>query len=210
MTDTQEEHSARRRPRTLALATVAIAHVAAIIVIASSRPLTRLVESPDSLVTILLPQTAPRPETTKPERPVRRPPRPAASAPQPQSAASESTAPVALPPVDWQQQLEGAAKAKADATPWQSVVPKPKAKPKKEFGWSRAHTHRIDPGEPGELPVLHLGEHCVLIGFLIPACSFGKIPPRGDLFDGMNDPDRPSSVPEAPPSDMRHSDESQE
>src|SRR6266850_107638 len=184
MTDTQQEHPAHRRPRSLALATVAILHVVVIVIIVSSRPLGRLVDSAESLVMILLPQTPPRPETTKPERPVRRPPRPAASTVQPQSAVNESTAPVALPPVDWQQELEGAAKAKADATPWQSVVPKPKAKPKKEFGWSRAHTHRIDRGEPGDLPVLHLGEHCVLIGFLIPACRLGKIPPRGDLFDG--------------------------
>src|SRR5258705_9581070 len=99
MTDKQQEHPAHRRPRSLALATVAILHVAAIIVIASSRPLTRLVESPDSLITILLPQTAPRPETTKPESPVRRPPQPGASMAQPRSAVNESTAPVALPPV---------------------------------------------------------------------------------------------------------------
>ena len=210
MTATQKEHPAHRRPRTLALATVALAHVVVIFIIVSSRPLARLVDSSESLVMILLPQTAPRPETTTPARPARRPAQPAAGTAQPQSATIESIAPVGLPPVDWQLELEGAAKAKADATPWQSVVPKPKAKPKKEFGWSRAHTHRIDRGEPGELPVLHLGEHCVLIGFLIPACRLGKIPPRGDLFDGMDDPDRPSSVPDAPPSDMRHSDESYE
>lgn len=155
---------------------------------------------------ILLPQTAPRPETTPPERRLRRPTRPAASTAQPQlqsqSAASESTAPVALPPVDWQQELKGAAKAKADATPWQSVVPKTRPKPKKEFGWDRKHTNRIEHGGPGELPALHIGDHCVLVAFLIPACAFGKIPVRGDLFDGMKDPDRPSSVPDVPPPDI--------
>jgi hypothetical protein len=87
------------------------------------------------------------------------------------------------------------------------VVPKPKVKPKKEFGWDRKHTNRI---ERGALPAVHVGDHCVLIAFLIPACSFGKIPVRGDLFDGMDDPDRPSSVPDAPASDMRHSNESPE
>jgi hypothetical protein len=198
-----------RLNRAISVTTVAVAHVAVVALIFILWPTAqRFVEWPESLVVISLPEPAPRPETTKPVTAAQRPARPAASTTPPQSAANESTAPVALPPVDWQQELEGAAKAKADATPWQSVVPKPKAKPKKEFGWSRAHTNRIDRGEPGDLPVLHIGEHCVLIGFLIPACRLGKIPPRGDLFDGMNDPDPPSSVPDAPPSDMRHSDES--
>lgn len=199
-----------RRTRAPPLVFVGIAHAVAIALILVFSPVPqRFVEWPESLVVIDLPEAPPRPETTLPvrneRRSARRPERIAAT---PGPVMSEdSTAPTALPRVDWQRELEASAKAKADKTPWRSVTPPPKVKPKKEFGWDRKHTNRIEHGGPGELPALHIGDHCVLIGFLIPACAFGKIPPRTDLFEDMKDPDRPSSVPEAPPSDVVHSKE---
>jgi hypothetical protein len=73
----------------------------------------------------------------------------------------------------------------------------PECKPRRyEFKWSR------EPGTlewDGLLPFVRLGERCVIgLGFF--GCGIGPLPePNGELFDGMQDPDRPrSSVPEVP------------
>jgi len=121
--------------------------------------------------------------------------------PQPGAAPAESTAPVALPPIDWQLEGERAAARKALATPWQPATGDKKLH-KPEFGWSHARTHRIEKDPESGIAILELNDHCVLVGLIIPMCSVGKIKPRGDLFDGMKDPDRPSSVPDAPKQDV--------
>lgn len=208
MAEAKQEISVSRRARALPLAAVLAIHVAGFaILLASSRVPGRLVESADAFVMLLLPEPPPRPETTPPERPPRRP---AAANPRTlqipvppvTTAPLESSAPVALPPVDWQQEMQDTAKKKGDATPWRSVVPNPDKKPKHEFKWDRAHTRRIEVDEETRIPVLNLNDHCALIFFLVPGCRIGKIKPNGELFDGMNDPDRPtSSVPDAPTPD---------
>ena len=73
----------------------------------------------------------------------------------------------------------------------------PECKPRRyHFKWSR------EPGTlewDGLLPFVRLGERCAIgLGFF--GCGIGPLPePNGDLFDGMQDPDRPrSSVPEVP------------
>lgn len=67
----------------------------------------------------------------------------------------------------------------------------PNCKPPPEFKWAPPKT-----GFSGGLPYLRVGDRCVIgLGFF--GCSLTKPPARGDLFEGMDDPDRErSSVPE--------------
>jgi hypothetical protein len=58
-----------------------------------------------------------------------------------------------------------------------------------EFGWDRAHTHRIEALEGGG-SLLWINDRCfiVMAGLIpFPMCGIGKIPVRGDLFDHMHD-----------------------
>jgi hypothetical protein len=63
---------------------------------------------------------------------------------------------------------------------------KPRTKP---FGWDRSHTHRVEV-LPGQGIRFRLNDHCDLFVSFVPmaGCSLGRIPARGDLFDGMNAP----------------------
>jgi hypothetical protein len=59
----------------------------------------------------------------------------------------------------------------------------------KDFAWSRAHTHRIEPLEGGGT-FIHLNDRCgiVFMVMVLPVCQLGKIEARGDLFEGLKDP----------------------
>jgi hypothetical protein len=206
MRDPQEE--APRRTRALPLIAVLGIHVMLIAgFLISSRIPWRLVDSSDAIVMILLPQSPPRPETTtltnevtvrsRISRHVTVP----ADVPRPDAPPAESTAPVAIPRIDWQLEGERVAARKAQETPWQPTAD-PTKQHKAEFGWSHARTHRLEKDPESGLPVLNLNDHCALFALIVPGCRVGKIKPRGDLFDGMKDPDRPSSVPDAPPQDV--------
>jgi hypothetical protein len=67
-----------------------------------------------------------------------------------------------------------------------------------EFGWSRAHTHRIEPIEDGGT-FIWINDRCgvVLKGLVIPVCRLGKIAARGDLFEHMRDPPELGTEPRA-------------
>ena len=58
-----------------------------------------------------------------------------------------------------------------------------------KFGWSHAHTHRVE-SLPGVGTLINLNDRCaILITFmLIPMCKLGKIDARADLFQYMDDP----------------------
>jgi hypothetical protein len=65
--------------------------------------------------------------------------------------------------------------------------PDPDYKP--EFGWYHARTHRIEAIEGGG-SILWINDRCfiVMAGLIpFPMCGIGKIPTRGDLFNGMHD-----------------------
>ena len=67
----------------------------------------------------------------------------------------------------------------------------------KEFEWN-PEQHRV--GFSGGLPYVRVGERCVVgLGFF--GCGFGRLPSaNGDLFEGMDDPERDrSSVPSPNP-----------
>ena len=58
-----------------------------------------------------------------------------------------------------------------------------------DFAWSKAHTERVSAIEGGGM-MIRLNERCAIVIVLVPmpACAFGKIKPRSDLFEHMNDP----------------------
>ncbi|MFC4308024.1 hypothetical protein ACFPN2_02920 [Steroidobacter flavus] len=70
----------------------------------------------------------------------------------------------------------------------------PNCKPAPEFRWAPPKA-----GFSGGLPYISVGDHCVIgLGFF--GCGFGKPAANGNLFDGMDAPDRDrSSVPDPNP-----------
>lgn len=106
------------------------------------------------------------------------------------------------PSINWSEEARRAAAAAAEKMP----VPDrskcdstgladpglPECKPQPEFKWAPPKA-----GFSGGLPYVRVGDRCAVgLGFF--GCGIGKPPPaRGDLFEGMEDPDRErSSVPE--------------
>ncbi|MEO8063165.1 MAG: hypothetical protein ABI821_10500 [Pseudomonadota bacterium] len=62
----------------------------------------------------------------------------------------------------------------------------------KPFGWDKTQTQRLEV-IPGIGTRIRLTDHCEVFVTLIPmvGCSLGKIPARGDLFEGMDAPVKP-------------------
>ncbi|GFE80544.1 hypothetical protein GCM10011487_25440 [Steroidobacter agaridevorans] len=115
---------------------------------------------------------------------------------------AEDPAPGTGPSINWSEEAHRAAAAAAARAP----IPDrskcdstglgdpalPNCKPPPEFKWAPPRA-----GFSNGLPYMTVGERCVIgLGFF--GCGIGKKPPaRGDLFEGMDDPERePSSVPE--------------
>jgi hypothetical protein len=108
------------------------------------------------------------------------------------------------PSIDWSGEARRAAAAAAEKVP----IPDrskcdstgladpalPNCKPRPKFEWAPPKA-----GFAQGLPYVMLGDRCVIgLGFF--GCSLGKPPANGDLFDGMDDPDRDhSSVPDSRP-----------
>jgi hypothetical protein len=73
----------------------------------------------------------------------------------------------------------------------------PSASKKSEFGWDRAHTHRVETLEGGGT-MIHLNDRCVIVllgPIPFPVCGIGKIQARGDLFEHLNDAPKIEVVP---------------
>ncbi len=123
-----------------------------------------------------------------------------AALPSPQAVTVPEDSPRA-PRIDWQAAAERVAAGAANvAVPRRFGMPAAKPAPARapEFGWDRSHTERVRPIDGGGIAVM-LGENCVLAFAPLPVfgCVPGRREARGDLFDGMRDPDRPDgSVPE--------------
>lgn len=120
--------------------------------------------------------------------------------PAPLEAESTSSS-VAAPAINWSEEGRRAAVAAAARVPTpdrnkcdSTGLGDPtlrNCKPPPEFKWAPPKA-----GFSQGLPYMRLGDRCVIgLGFF--GCSLGKPPARGDLFEGMDDPDRErSSVPE--------------
>ena len=126
------------------------------------------------------------------------------------SGAEQSPSPSQAPhSIDWQGELERAAKEVAAAVPKEQLR-LPCREPRK-FGDPPQTDCRPPPkltewepepplgGIAGGLPFVRLGKRCAIgLGFF--ACGVGELPkPNGEVFKSMDDPDRPrSSVPDDP------------
>lgn len=108
----------------------------------------------------------------------------------------------AVPPIDWQAQLELAAKHSAtEADEGIAYRDLSKSMSSAQLAWLK--DHHMKPASPGitwkeprvevtkdGLPIVHISDHCVLVpNYLIPMvfCSIGRIEPNGDLFKHMHD-----------------------
>jgi hypothetical protein len=99
--------------------------------------------------------------------------------------------------VDWNAEAARAAEDAARGPAFTRSFGMPEtsnAKPQahEEFGWSHAHTHRVEPLSDGGF-VLNITDRCAIVVVLLPMpfCRIGTIPVRGDLFERMHDPARP-------------------
>lgn len=104
--------------------------------------------------------------------------------------------------IDWDRAAQSA--ATAATTPPRRGFGMPESKPKaaapREFGWDRTHTERIH-AIPGGGIGIRINDNCEIAFVPLPigGCALGKRKARGDLFEGMKDPDRPAgSVPDVP------------
>jgi hypothetical protein len=189
--------------RAIALAAAGALHVVAIALLVSGTGRAMLHRSiePESIARIILlrpeppqrpfiPQSAP--SEPVPAGPTRGPPPSAATAPRDGSAGT-STA-ITLPPIDWQREAaisarrfvesEDARQQEFDLSGKREAAARRGAADDARhpsFGWSNQRRVQLEDG----VPVLKLGEQCVLVAFLIPACAFGRVEARGDLFDAM-------------------------
>jgi hypothetical protein len=173
------------RTRTLALLAIVALHVALIALLWHSTLEVRREEpAPAMQIVMLLPHPIERPPPAAPRRKPSavEPVAPATPATPSEPEAQEgSNAPTALPWVDWEREAKDAARREAEAHPLPALPPRKKP----SFGWSHSHLKRIEKVEGAYL--LWLSDRCALVNFIIPACKVGKMPARGDLFDGMEE-----------------------
>jgi hypothetical protein len=175
-------------------------------------PVTRRVAHSDQS-SVLFFIDAPRPiATTTPrvQAPSLRPSPTVVAAPIEATPEETSAAPAPSNPssaIDWTAQANEAAAAVVDKAIGEetrksepedrpkSFLPPCHRKPPKQFKWQEPRA-----GFSGGLPYVRVGERCVIaLGFF--GCGFGELPPaNGDLFEGMDDPERDrSSVPSSDP-----------
>ena len=112
------------------------------------------------------------------------------------------TAPT-TPPIDWQKELEAAAKNReSEADKNNAYRDLSRSMSPSQLDWLKQH--RMEPANPGitwksprveitqdGLPIVHINDQCVLVPFfLMPMvfCSIGHVEPNGDLFKHMHDP----------------------
>lgn len=158
-------------------------------------------QSPASLqVTIFDAARRPRPATA-PRRRLRPAPPPrltlTRAAPSP-SAARPITVPPAGKPaagasIDWQQAMQSEVRARSFTSPPGKLLfgfpRRPVARQTApRFGWSHAHTHRVEQLPEGGL-LINLSDRCAVVLYVlpIPVCRVGHIPTDGGLFDHLHE-----------------------
>jgi hypothetical protein len=189
--------AARERHRPLLFALTLLIHAGLFQLLASSRH--ARVESPERRTVLML-----LPDADKPKRPPLdvaplAPPR-LPEAPPPASTAPQLIVPpehedARTPPaIDWSREAEQVARehalaAEAGREPRDDGAAQ---QPTPEFGWSHSRIHRIEPMESGGF-IVWISDNCfIAISVMaMPMCKLGKKPPRGDLFEHMDDPPTP-------------------
>lgn len=100
--------------------------------------------------------------------------------------------------IDWTAEAERAAKSfaisESGSPPTSNSIERENGSQSSgdSFHWDKTRTERIVALPQGGT-LVRLSENCSLVITLlpIPGCRFGKLPARGDLFDGMNGPQQP-------------------
>jgi hypothetical protein len=162
-----------------------------------------------ALIFLPLPEEQPEPATAEP---VASTPRPAVSVPRTGERPDRPPAPLIPEPItesppqsarnwssiDWADEAHQAArtviekrkKYRALGPRAASKLPRGLASKKKpQFGWDQSSINRVDTSQG--IPVLSISERCHLLLFVLPTCVLGKMEPRGDLFEHMNDVELP-------------------
>jgi hypothetical protein len=121
-------------------------------------------------------------------------------------AAPSIAAAPAVPPIDWQAELELVSRnSDSEANTSNAYRDLSRSMSPAQLDWLR--DHQMQPASPGivwkeprveisknGLPIVHINDHCVLVPiFLIPMvfCGIGHIEPNGDLFKHMHEPSPP-------------------
>ena len=190
--------SATTRRHSIAAAVAAL-HIAVIWMLLAATPpvVMRSLSQSLQLVFIAPTMVAPQNSVRKPApRSKRRPIATPSSAVEPNPASPSEEGHPIHPPIDWERELDRAARDSTAAPP--SLEPRefgfphasaaPSSKPP-EFGWSYAATHRVE-SLPGGGLLINLNDHCILVFAPLPFffCAPGHKPANGDLFKHMHDP----------------------
>ncbi len=183
----------REPQRLLLFALTALIHVGLFVLLVSERqaPLESREERRTVLVFLRESSKRDRPVEIAPLAPERLPQvlPPGITAPQliAPPASNDTPAPTSI---DWQREAEEAARKHALEAPTPGEPAQ--TKPKPQFAWSHSSTHRIEPMKDGGF-IVWINDNCgVAIGIMaMPFCKLGKKPPRGDLFEHMDDPAAP-------------------
>jgi hypothetical protein len=173
------------------------------LLLSAKSPLLLPAKSPDLEMIFILPPTPPtvdapnRSPANRSERDGsrRQPPPRSASASPPQPPLLHDQDNAIHPPIDWDSELNRAAKDAVPALPSPPPrdfgVPHRTAPPAKapEFAWDYARTHRVESIPTGGM-LIHLSERCVLVltPLPLPFCRIGKREPNGELFERLHDP----------------------
>jgi hypothetical protein len=199
------------RRRFIALVVVVALHLLVLLLLLVPGPSAPRVARGEQTSVLFFIETPQPPVTTVPPIPSRaRQARPtvATEASTPEETSSPPTPPSSSPTIDWAAQAANAAAAIVDKAIREetrkcdpSDAPNsflPPCNPRtKKFEWNPEEP-RV--GFSGGLPYVRLGKRCAIgLGFF--GCALGDPPPaNGDLFEGMDDPERDrSSVPSPHP-----------
>ena len=174
-------------------------HVGLMVVFSSSRRLRPKTEPNErSMTVVFLSESLPSSQSPAVPRTSRKSPTRAATQTDSTAITSSEVEPPPPPAIDWADEAKLAASRQIDAlersrnrggsivAPEINLEAGPRPKP--EFGWSHAQTHRIEPLPEGGT-LVWINERCALVinGGLLPICKLGKIQARGDLFEHMHD-----------------------
>ena len=186
-----------RASRAAAVLTVLALH-GALLLLSGYSPLRRAPPGPSEPALELFwfdPLPAALPE--KMPHPVRDPPKatPDSTPVEPSTAITPDTPPEPPPRIDWNAQVRDAAKAyvlrqEKEARQRARFAPREpyarlEAKGKLDKGWRFDGHNRVDTSSG--IPVFHINERCVLVGFLLPACAIGKIRPSGEMYQAYQE-----------------------
>lgn len=88
---------------------------------------------------------------------------------------------------DWRGEAERVAREHAaEESASQGGTSEPAPSASEPFPWSRSSTKRIEKTDDGNT-IFWISERCFLVNFIVPGCQLGKIEPRGDLFEHMEE-----------------------